>query len=94
MKYLKSFESHAAEEMVKKLGDQADDSQTIGLGRPCAECNCVIENCNCGCETCKKKQKQGQVFKKEPIDLDYSIGDKPPKITESHRNKKGVKNYR
>jgi hypothetical protein len=88
MKHLKRFESKAAEEMVNTLGDDAEDSQTIGLGKPCVECNCCIEDCDCGCQTCKKKQKQGQVFKKEPIDQDYSLDSKPAKITEKLKHLK------
>ena len=72
MKYLKKFEDLSTKEWVDKLGEYADDAMTIGEGKPCGECNCIVENCNCGCEACKAKQKQGQIFKREPYSQDYS----------------------
>jgi hypothetical protein len=80
MKHLKTFEKHSAEniqDFVNELGDEgSNDSITIGVGKPCGECNCVVENCTCGCENCKRKQKQGQVFKPEPVKLDYHLDNK------------------
>jgi hypothetical protein len=83
MKHLKTFEKHSTEnieDFVKQLGDErSNDSITIGWGKPCGDCNCVVEECNCGCESCKRKQKQGQVFNPEPVKLEYHLDKKPAK---------------
>ena len=72
MKYIKRFEHKDIKKWVDTLGKDADDAMTIGEGKPCGECNCVVEDCKCGCETCKAKQRHGQTFKKEPYSSDYS----------------------
>jgi hypothetical protein len=91
MKHLLTFEKHTAqnvEDFVAQLGDEgAHDSITIGVGKPCGECNCYAESCNCGCVHCKKMQKQGQVFKPEPVKLEYDIESKPAKVV-GYKNKK------
>jgi hypothetical protein len=85
----RTFEKHSpksVEEFVGQLDNSSSDSLTIGVGKPCDECNCYAESCKCGCVKCKKMQKQGQIFKPEPIKLEY---DSVSKSAKSVNYKKG-----
>jgi hypothetical protein len=86
MKHLRTFESFSkstedeTKDFLDQFGEDSDAANTIGIGVPCTDCNCVVEECNCGCKSCKTKQKHGVSFKREPYKQDYTP-DKKDEIT-------------
>ena len=98
MRHLKRFEnfSQSTEEetsdFMGQFGEESDSANTVGLGTPCGECNCVVEDCKCGCHSCKDKQKSGMSFKREPYKQDYTAPDRNP-LTESRKSKKSKPDF-
>jgi hypothetical protein len=91
-KYLRKFENFAASteeeagDFMDQFGEDSDSANTIGLGTACGECNCLVEECSCGCPSCKAKQSKGMSFKREPYKQDYTTPDRAP-ITERKKAK-------
>jgi len=86
MKYLRTFENFSnstereTKDFMDQFGEESDSSNTIGVGMPCGECNCIVEECDCGCQSCKSKQKKGITFKREPYKQDYTDQNKEATI--------------
>ena len=95
MKHLKRFENFdnstekESEDFMNQFGEDSDSANTIGQGIPCGECNCVVEECNCGCQSCKDKQDHGQTYKREPYKQDYSLQDREA-ISEKKKEKTDI----
>lgn len=98
MKHLQRFENFAVsteeetEDFMNQFGNDSESANTVGLGTPCGECNCIVEECKCDCPSCKAKQNRGVSFKREPYKQDYTMSDRAP-VTESRKSKKSKPDF-